>query len=89
MHNLSSQPRNKRGTLLSISARGVRKVSRRNSKSTITALITSRAEDLDFAGVDAGEGLLLERVSEGHDSLSFAISFLSSLRRPRGLGDGW
>lgn len=61
----------------------------RNSKSTITDLITSRAEDLDFAGVDAGEGLLLEWVAEGDDSLSFAISFLSSLLRPRGLGDGW
>lgn len=50
----------------------------RDSKSTSTDLITSRAEDFDLAGVDAGECLALEWVAKGDDSLSSWVSaFLS------------
>ena len=53
-------------------------MSRRDSKSTSTDLIASRAEDLDLAGVDTGECLALEWVAKGDDSLSSCVSsFLS------------
>ena len=49
-------------------------MSRRYSKRTSTDLISSCAEDLDLAGVDAGEGLLLEWVAKGNNSLLIFIS---------------
>ena len=57
-------------------------MSRRDSKSTSTDLITSGAEDLDLAGVDARECLTLEWVPESDDSLSSYVSFLFSLADP-------
>lgn len=55
-------------------------MSRRDSKGASTNLVTCRAEDLDLAGVDAGEGLLLKWVSEGDDSLGLSwLLFVSIL----------
>lgn len=75
--DLCREPRNESCTLSSIAARGIRQMSRRDSKSTGTDLIASRAEDLDLAGVDAEECLTLKWVAEGDNSLSSYVSFLS------------